>query len=1002
MAILIPDSRRATAPRPNHLSASLHLSTSLVAFAVWCWTGFCFGPAPVLADDPPDTAAPPLLNELFADRIAPLLQDRCLGCHNARDEQGGVSLETLQQAIACGAIDPDMPRNSLILDVIHSQAGQPPSMPKQGPPLDPQEVQWLRAWIAGGAPWPDSVRLQRPAMADRSWWSLQPLQPSTRIEFSSQELQRLKENDRQAWLRDPLDRHILRQLLDHDLWPNPPADRRTWLRRVYYDLIGLPPAPAEVQHFVNDQRPDAYERVVDRLLGSPRYGEKWGRHWMDVIRFGESTGYERNVIIDDLWPLRDYIIAAFNDDKPYATMVREHLAGDVLAPEDPQSVIATALLVCGPYDNVGNQDAVQAAQIRANTIDEMLRTVADAFLGMTIGCARCHDHKFDPISQEDYYGLAAVLAGVQHGRRTVATPQQKAARDARLKPLLAEKRTLEAEVAAVRARVEGRIAERADALAADWQRPAVSRAGTEERFAPTLCRWVRFTCLRRDDSPARAGFQIDEFEVWSAGTNSRNVALASAGAKASGASRSIEDFPGAYGPQLAIDGRFGERFIAAGDDLTIELPAALTIDRVVFSSARDEPPEIQARFPIPAEYRIEVSLDGETWSLVASGHDRLPANDAHRHDRLFGLAITPDETGRLEELNQQIRRLERQIAQIPPLPTVWVGTRDATAARGPFHVFVGGSPQRLGRTVVPRSPAFLEGTTPGFTIDDLEGTEGKRRLALANWIVDRHNPLTPRVWANRLWHYHFGVGLVPTTSDFGRLGQPPSHPALLDWLALELLNHGWRIKPLHRRIVLSQTYRQSSRYRPEAAQVDADAKWMWRWRPRRLSAEEYRDTILQVAGALRLEMGGPGYRLYRYLQDNVATYIPLDEHPPTTFRRAVYHQNARAARVDLLTEFDQPDCAFSAPRRTATTSPLQALTSLNHPFMVDMAQRLAARVALEAGEDQPEQIRLAFAYCFGRAPSAEEAAECLDLLDSYSLPSLCRVLLNSSELLFVF
>jgi hypothetical protein len=279
--------------------------------------------------------------------------------------------------------------------------------------------------------------------------------------------------------------------------------------------------------------------------------------------------------------------------------------------------------------------------------------------------------------------------------------------------------------------------------------------------------------------------------------------------------------------------------------------------------------------------------------------------------------------------------------------------------------------------------------------------EASRRLALAEWITNSSNPLTPRVLANRVWHYHFGTGIVATPSDFGYMGGEPSHPELLDFLARYLLRHDWRLKPLHRLIMTSQAYRQSSRYRAEAARVDGDARKLWRFPPRRLSAEEIRDTMLQVAGVLDDRMGGPGFRLYHFMQDNVCTYVPLDEHGPETYRRAIYHQNARASVVDLMTDFDQPDCAFSTPRRAETTTPLQALTMLNHDFTVDMAEAMAKRIRREVGEDPKAQIERAFRLLYGRAPSRPEVDQCREIAERHGLESLARVLLNTSEMIDV-
>jgi len=349
-------------------------------------------------------------------------------------------------------------------------------------------------------------------------------------------------------------------------------------------------------------------------------------------------------------------------------------------------------------------------------------------------------------------------------------------------------------------------------------------------------------------------------------------------------------------------------------------------------------------------------------------------------------------------IDRELADVNRRIAAVPTLSDWWVGTFRQPA--GPFHIFIGGSPQRRGDPVTAGSLSTLSRVAKGYRLP-ASAPEGQRRLALAKWIVEKQNPLTPRVLVNRLWHYHFGTGIVATPSDFGFMGGRPSHPMLLDWLARQLHTSGWRLKPLHRLIMLSQTYRQASGYRSAAAKVDGDSRLLWRFPPRRLSGEEIRDTVLEIAGKLNLKEGGPGFRLYRYVQDNVATYIPRDHFGPETFRRAVYHQNARAARIDLMTEFDSPDCAFATPRRTATTTPLQALTLMNHSFTLEMAAALAERLKQDAGLKPSAQVERAFELAFSRSPDKSETTAAVGLIQKYGLRAFCRALLNASELIYL-
>jgi len=442
------------------------------------------------------------------------------------------------------------------------------------------------------------------------------------------------------------------------------------------------------------------------------------------------------------------------------------------------------------------------------------------------------------------------------------------------------------------------------------------------------------------------------------------------------------------------------RWISAGPELTLTLARPEAINRVLFSSDRLaslDPRNFKTTFV--GEYRIEVSQDGRTWVQVASSRDRKPSTAAHRRKRLIDAEADPEERRRLDSIDRESADVVRKLEAIKPLPTLWAGV--FRRASGPFHVFVGGDPEKKGETVAPSSPSMLAEVAPRYVLES-SVPESERRLALAHWIVAPENPLTPRVLANRLWHYHFGTGIVDTPSDFGYMGGRPTHPELLDWLALQVHAHGWRLKPLHRLIVTSQTYRQSATGRPEAMASDAGGRYLWRFPTRRLEGEEVRDAMLAVAGKLDPRVGGPGFRLYRYLEDNVSTYVPLDRHGPETYRRAVYHQNARAARVDLVSDFDAPDCAFAASRRASTTTPLQALTLMNHSFTGDISAFLAERLDRESsGKDAGGQVPRAFLLAFARPPGEEEQAAAASFVRRHGLQAFCRALLNSNEFIYL-
>jgi mono/diheme cytochrome c family protein len=737
----------------------------------------------------------------FARDVAPIFEQHCVRCHQPDNKKGELSLATSTDLLEAAYIEPGNPDASHLIEVVTAAGGEKPLMPKEGAPLPAKEIDTLRAWVAAGAAWPADYIVKEKSKADRNWWSLRPLavaEPSS-------------DGVPTDWSASAIDRFVHAKLAANGLTPNPPADRRTLIRRITYDLTGLPPTVEEIEAFEADQSPDAYEKLVDRLLASPRYGEHWGRHWLDVVRFGESTGFEVNHVIDNAWPFRDYVIRSLNDDKPFDELVIEHLAGDAIGQGDANVEVGLTFLVCGPYDLVGNQDAVRAAQIRADTVDEIIRATGEAFLGLTVGCARCHDHKFDPVSQRDYYSLYATFAGVHHGDRAVAPEKDQRDRDAKLAELEALKRPL-----------------------------------------------------------------VDE--------------------KAS----------------------------------------------------------------------------------------------------LEKMATDPD---RIAAINRSIAEIDQRIADLPQFPVLRVGRFEQPAQ--PQTIFERGDATRKGDEVPPASMSTLADAAKAYALPH-DAPERERRLAFARWLVADDNPLTPRVLVNRLWHHHFGTGIVATPSDFGYMGEKPSHPELLDWLATQLRANDWRLKPIHRLIVLSQAYRQSSAYREDAAAADADARLLWRFPPRRLAAEEVRDTILLLCGKLDERQGGPGFRLYDYSRDNVATYTPSENFGPETYRRSVYHQNARASRVDLLSDFDAPDCAFSIARRVPTTTPAQALSLMNHSFTMTMADALAERLKREAGEgDAAAQVRRAYSIAFGRDAAEEEVAMATALVGQHGLRAFCRAILNSSELIYL-
>ncbi|MEM7143875.1 MAG: DUF1553 domain-containing protein [Verrucomicrobiota bacterium] len=924
----------------------------------------------------------------FLEDIKPILETKCLACHNPNLTKGDLSMATHEEILDA---DPNFLIAGNHLDSILHQVtvpldpGDEPEMPKEGDPLTDAEAGKLAQWIDQGAEWPDKIVLKEASKADKSWWAYQPLKKSP---------------------HKSIDTFIDARLAEHNLSRNPPAPPRDLVRRIYYDLIGLPPTPNQIKDFLDahaEHPASSIESLVTELLASPHYGERWGRHWLDVVRFGESRGFEKNILNDNIWPFRDYVIRSLNEDKPFDQFIIEHLAGDVVGKDNPDIEVGTAFLVAGTWDDVNNRDPAQQKIIRANTLDDPITATGSAFLGLTINCAKCHDHKFDPIEQADYFRILAAFDGLKQEARVITTPARRREHAAKTTPLKEKEKALSKKLDDLTSKIIARGKADPEKFLPKTSRPKVDRTFNEDTFPPTRARFVRLVPLTNDvDAAKRGGIRFDEFEIWTAGKKPRNVALSKNGGRASADSRFVEDSAdnskNAYGPVLVNDGKFGRRWISSGDHiLTIELAKPETFNRIVYSSDRPADLPTHTKMTSVGEYRLESSLDGEEWTLLTESWDREPLNAKFLDQRFLRFCATEAEDARLERLNLELGKTNRALADIPPLPTVWAGK--FSQPEHPTHIAIGGDPNKPGNPIVPASLTTLSDNIPAYTLAH-DTPESERRLALAKWIVHPGNPLTPRVLANRIWHYHFGTGIVNTPSDFGYMGGKPSHPDLLDYLASRLIENKWQLKALHKEIILSQTYQQATTHRDAAAAVDADARLLWRFPPRRLSAEEMRDTILSIAGQLDPAMGGPGFRLYKFTRDNVCTYHPLDEHGHDTYRRAVYHQNPRAAQVDLLTEFDCPDPAVATPRRASTTTPLQALTLMNHSFTIDMANRFADRLSNHSSKPAA-QVRQAFLLAFGRPPGPDEKTAAVSLINSHGLPAFTRALLNANELIYL-
>ncbi|MCF7763702.1 MAG: DUF1549 and DUF1553 domain-containing protein [Verrucomicrobia bacterium] len=778
--------------------------------------------------------------------------------------------------------------------------------------------------------------------------------------------------------RNPIDSFIGARLERDGLSMSKEADRVTLIRRLYMVMLGLPPEPEVVREFVADPAVDAFERLVDRVLDKPAYGERWARHWLDVIRFAESNGFETNRERLSGWRFRDYVIGVFNADTPYDRFIREQLAGDTLGVD-----VGTGFLVGGPVDIVRSPDPVLTAQQRADELDDMVNTTGTAFLGLTIGCARCHSHKFDPISQSEYYSMSALFSGVSHGERSLpVSPEIHAART-EMDALVVE---LEHRLAPYQLRAG---ADRStDAAVGGGLREPVNARQNDEVFEPLDAKFVRFTVLATSSGEPC----IDELEVW---TSERNVALASVGTEVS-ASGNLSGFS-IHKLEHVNDGRYGNSHSwisneAGGGWVELEFAKLERIERIRWG--RDREGNYADR--VATDYLIEVARKPGAWVSVASSKDREPFRGATRGATrpVYRFEGLPE--GERTQAETWLVRLEEARARREALsktPTVYAGT---FATPGETHLLYRGDPMEPRESVAPATLALFEPRTLSR-----DAAEQERRVALADWIANPENPLTARVFVNRVWQHQFGTGLVSTPNDFGRNGAPPSHPELLNWLAHEFVRSGWSVKALQRLILTSATWRQSSAPRASALKVDAGCRLLWRFPPRRLEAEAIRDSILAVSGNIDRTAGGPSFYLHDVDRENVYHYQPKEAFGPEESRRMVYAFKVRMEQDGIFGAFDCPDGSLVMPRRSVSTTPLQALNLFNSPFIVGQAGRFAERLHRDAGDEVPDQVRCAWWLAFGRAPEAAELAGAEAFVGEQSLAAFCRAVLNANEFLFI-
>lgn len=906
----------------------------------------------------------------FVREIQPLLEKHCYACHAEKKQKSGLRLDIKSQAFKGGelyeaSILPGDARNSPLVQFV-ADPNADLKMPPDGPGLSDREISLLSRWVNEGASWPEGV--DRATLADPlDHWSFKPpVQPAP------------PQTDNVLWPRHEIDRFILARLEQAGLRPGPEADRITWLRRVTLDLTGLPPAPEEVHHFLQDSRENACEHVVDRLLASPRYGERWAQHWLDVVRYADTHGFEVNTERPHAWPYRDYVIRAFNSDTPYHQFIREQIVGDALQQDAATGFLVTAsVLLPGQI----GKDEPSKRLARQDALDEIVVNIGQTFMGLSLGCARCHDHKFDPVTQADYYSLQAFVAGVEYADREWLTPEILALRQ---KSSQLSRRLAQIDTELLRFEPLAR---------AGTERPMINARQNTDRFAPLTATKLRFTIEATNQlEPC-----LDELEVFN--TDGNNIALASAGTlvTASGSNVSLNR----HELRFLNDGEYGNARSWMSNQVgqgwvELQFSASQEIERVNWG--RDRQGKFKDR--LATAYRIEIAAEDGVWHTVADQTDRVP----------FGATPTApappnrnaEETRQLADLLREKRELETSLAQTPAPQLLFAGKfREPDT----IHVLTRGDPEQPKGQVVPAVPRlFGELQLPSDT------PEQHRRRALADWIASPQHPLTARVFVNRIWQGHFGTGLVDTASDFGHGGQPPSHPELLDWLTLEFLRAGWSMKHLHKIITLSATYRQAAAppLSPTQASpavdpqlIDADARLLWRYPSRRLDAETIRDSMLFISGELQFEMYGPGYDLFDK-RGGLTGFQPVEQFPESGLRRMIYAHKVRRERDAVFGAFDCPDGGQGVDRRRESTTPIQALNLFNSRFTLDRAAAFAKRIRnTNPPPDTRTAIQAAYQLALSRRPTPDELDQATPVVDTHGLATLCRVLFNCNEFLFM-
>lgn len=961
---------------------------------------WCFAPIAHAAEKTPASVD-------FNHDIRPIFAKHCLSCHGPETAEASLRLDRREAALRGGnsgpAYVPGKSAQSRLVDYVAGTGKDETIMPPEGERLSTTEVALIKSWIDQGARWPDEPK---PTERQSQHWSFQPLKAATPPSVAYVKA-----------VRNPIDAFVLARLEAEGIEPSPEADRATLIRRLSLDLLGLPPEPADVDEFVRDTRPDAYERLVDRLLASPHYGERFARHWLDLARYADSDGYEKDTGRPHAWRYRNWVIDALSRDLPFDQFTIQQLAGDLLPGAGTEERVAT-----GFHRNTltNREGGVDREEFRVAATVDRVNTTGAVWLGLTVGCAQCHTHKYDPIAQREYYGLFAFFNGLNEVDVPAAYPDQIAA----YKTALAKHQSEHRPLVEALARYEKELARHEAAWQADRQQvnptkwsdarleSATASGGASIEGLPdgslrtkrakgaggsyvlklgselATVRAIRLEVLGRENvktAAADRSFSLGEISVSVAPADPKHPQARRA-AKRLVLQNAVADAASGTATGIAQaldnDAKTGWSADAAKDHAalleTVDYPTFDGGTLVTITLAE------QARGPGPLG-RFRISLSDSPGPLTSGGLAHPAAKILEKPSEKRTAAERATLAAYYRTQDPEWRKLSAAVAaHAKRVPADPAGTYKAQAVAEmpggrPTHTLVRGDFLRPGAAVEPHTLDVLPPLVARAAKAD--------RLDLARWLVGPHNPLTPRVLVNRLWAWHFGRGLVATVDDFGTQGERPSHPELLDWLAGEVMRRGWSLKQMHKLIVSSATYRQSSASRADLAERDPMNRLLARQQRLRVEAEIIRDVSLSASGLLCPSVGGPSVRPRQPVGISELTYAGaarwVESHGDDRHRRGLYTWFQRTSPYPMLMTFDAPDSNVTCARRERSNTPLQALTLLNDPVFFECAQALGRRIVTEAeAADAPAgRVDLAFRLCLGRSPTASERASALQLFD---------------------